>query len=408
MKHTLMSDNISKEDLNVLVDFLSQDPQPILTNNKRVKQFEKEWGDWLTNDPTKLCMSNNIMVNSGSSANQITFLSLKQILPEGAEVIVPPITWVSDISAVLQNGFTPVFCDINPKTLALDEDQLERKITGKTKVVFLTHVLGYNGLTDKILKLCEDNDLILVEDVCESHGATFKGKKVGTFGKISNFSFYYAHHMTSIEGGMVSTSDHEIYQSCRMFRSHGMVREASNDLLKKKYAEEYPDLNPDFIFAEAAYNFRSTEINAVLASNQLKRLDVNNKRRSENYYTFTNNLDPEKFRANLNHEGNSSYAFTPILNEPDFALRDKIEKKLNEFGIEFRRGLSGGGNQIRQPYIEKYVKNFNIKVNGTYKAPNPLDYPEADHCHYFGWYIGNYPDLEESKINHITEILNED
>ena len=140
MKHTLMSDNISKEDLNVLVDFLSQDPQPILTNNKRVKQFEKEWGDWLTNDPTKLCMPNNTMVNSGSSANQITFLSLKQILPEGAEVIVPPITWVSDISAVLQNGFTPVFCDINPKTLALDEDQLARKITGKTKVVFLTHV----------------------------------------------------------------------------------------------------------------------------------------------------------------------------------------------------------------------------------------------------------------------------
>ena len=213
MKHPLMSDNISKEDLNVLVDFLSQDPQPILTNNKRVKQFEKEWGEWLTNDPTRLCMPNNIMVNSGSSANQITFLSLKQILPEGAEVIVPPITWISDISAVLQNGFTPVFCDINPKTLAIDEDELQEKITRKTKVVFLTHVLGYNGLTDKILKLCEDNDLILVEDVCESHGATFKGKKVGTFGKISNFSFYYAHHMTSIEGGMVSTDDPEIYLS---------------------------------------------------------------------------------------------------------------------------------------------------------------------------------------------------
>ena len=211
MKHPLMSDNISKEDLNVLVDFLSQDPQPILTNNKRVKQIEKEWGEWLTNDPTRLCMPNNIMVNSGSSANQITFLSLKQILPEGAEVIVPPITWISDISAVLQNGFTPVFCDINPKTLAIDEDELEEKITRKTKVVFLTHVLGYNGLTDKILKLCEDNDLILVEDVCESHGATFKGKKVGTFGKISNFSFYYAHHMTSIEGGIVSTDDPEIY-----------------------------------------------------------------------------------------------------------------------------------------------------------------------------------------------------
>ena len=111
------------------------------------------------------------------------------------------------------------------------------------------------------------------------------------------------------------------------------------------------------IFTEAAYNFRSTEINAVLASNQLKRLDQNNKRRNENYYTFMNNLDSEKFRTNLNHEGNSNYAFTPILNEPDFNLRDKIEEKLYKYDIEFRRGLSGGGSQIRQPYIEKYVKN---------------------------------------------------
>ena len=329
------------------------------------------------------------------------------MLPEGAEVIVPPITWISDISAVLQNGFTPVFCDINPKTLAIDEDCLLDKITRKTKAVFLTHVLGYNGLTDNILKLCKDNDLILVEDVCESHGATFKGQKVGTFGDISNFSFYYAHHMTSIEGGMVSTTNPEIYQLCRMFRSHGMLREATDDTLKQEYIDDYPDLNSDFIFTEAAYNFRSTEINAVLASNQLKRLDANNEQRNKNHYTFINNLNSERFRTDLNHEGNSNYAFTPILNEPDFNLRDKIEERLNKYDIEFRRGLSGGGSQIRQPYIEKYIKNFNIKINGIYKAPDPLDCPEADHCHHFGWYIGNYPELGESKINYITEILNE-
>ena len=151
MKHPLMSDNISKEDLNVLVDFLSQDPQPILTNNKRVKQFENEWGQWLTNDPTRLCMPNNIMVNSGSSANQITFLSLKQILPEGAEVIVPPITWISDISAVLQNGFTPVFCDINPKTLAIDEDELEEKIYTSTRKL-MRHQDNWFKKSDKRIK----------------------------------------------------------------------------------------------------------------------------------------------------------------------------------------------------------------------------------------------------------------
>jgi CDP-6-deoxy-D-xylo-4-hexulose-3-dehydrase len=387
MKHPLMSDNIAKDDLEVLVEFLSQDSQPILTNNKKVRQFEQEWGDWIG-------MPRNVMVNSGSSANEITFLALKQILPAGSEVILPPITWVSDVAAVLHNGFTPVFCDINSKTLAIDEDELEKKITKDTKVVFLTHVLGYNGLTDKILKLCKDNDLILVEDVCESHGATFKGQKVGTFGSISNYSFYYAHHMTSIEGGMVSTTDPEIYEYCRMFRSHGMVRESTSEDLKAKYIADNPSLNSDFIFSEAAYNFRSTEINAVIASNQLKRLDDNNKQRSENLYRFADNLDSDRYITDLNYEGNSNYAFTPILKAPDFEERDRIESLLKEREIEFRRGLSGGGSQIRQPYLSKYTKL------------NPLDYPVAEHCHNFGWYIGNYPGIEESKIKYVTEALN--
>src|SRR5262249_4656582 len=141
------------------------------------------------------------------------------------QVIVPAITWVSDIAAVLQNGFEPVFVDIDPRTLGMDNEQVLEKITPRTHAVFLTHVLGYNALTSSLLKELERRGIPLLEDVCESHGATFEDRKLGAFGIASNFSFYYAHHLSTIEGGMVSTSNTELYEMLRMLRSHGMVRE---------------------------------------------------------------------------------------------------------------------------------------------------------------------------------------
>src|SRR4029077_17164484 len=118
--------------------------------------------------------------------------------------------------------------------------------------------------TDQLLSELQQRHIPLVEDVCESHGATHNGKKLGSFGWISNFSFYYAHHMSTIEGGMVCTNDEEVYQTVRMLRSHGMVREATSSGVKDKFQQKHPDLNPDFIFAYPAYNMRSTELNAVL------------------------------------------------------------------------------------------------------------------------------------------------
>ena len=147
-----------------------------------------------------------MFLNSGSSANQITMLALKELYGSG-EIIVPPLTWVSDIAAVMQNGFTPIFCDINLTNLALNSKEVEKKITKNTRAIFLTHILGYNGLTQELLDLCAKKNIMLIEDVCESHGATFNGKRCGTFGLVSNFSFYYAHHMSSIEGGMLCLND---------------------------------------------------------------------------------------------------------------------------------------------------------------------------------------------------------
>jgi len=381
----LMDDNITREDVNSVIDFLNQDQIPKLTNGPKVVEFEKQWSEWVG---TK----HSLFVNSGASANELTMLALRYMYGDG-EVIVPPLTWISDVSSVLFAGFKPVFVDINFDNLSFDLNKLKEAITPKTRAIFLTHVLGINGLTDELLNLCKENNILLIEDVCESHGTTFKGKKVGSFGFASNFSFYFAHHMSTIEGGMICTNDDKFYQMCRALRSHGMMREMTDDNMKQEIIEKYPDLNPDFIFVGPAHNFRSTEINAVIGLNQLPRLDDNNKKRVANFNYFISNLNAEKYITELRTAGQCNYAFIVIMRDNSFEVRDKIEATLKEKGIEFRRGLSGGGNQMRQPFMTQF--NYNLDK-----------YPNIEHVHNFSWYIGNYPTLPQEKIDYLLEVLN--
>lgn len=381
----LMRNNIAREDLNAVIDLLQQDDL-ILTQSKNVRAFEQEWSDWLG-------VKHSVFVNSGSSANLLTMAALA--LEGPGEVIVPTLTWVSDIASVLQCGFKPVFVDIDPRTLGMDTRQVLEKITPRTRAVFLTHVLGYNALNQDLLDGLAERGIPLIEDVCESHGATFEGRKLGTFGLASNFSFYYAHHLSTIEGGMLCTNDARLYETFRMLRSHGMVRESADESLRAKYRSEHPDLNPDFIFAFPAYNVRSTEINAVMGRSQLRRLDANNEARSLNLRTFLANLDPDKYRTDFATEGSCNYAFTLILKEPDIALRDRVMAALKENRIEFRRGTAGGGNQLRQPYLRRLIADREWER-----------YPNVDHVHFFGFYIGNYPDLAEADILRLCDLLN--
>jgi CDP-6-deoxy-D-xylo-4-hexulose-3-dehydrase len=386
MSWPLMRNNITRDDLQAVIRFLSAD-DPILTQAKQVELFEQEWSAWLG-------VRHSVFVNSGSSANLITMAALRHRFGPG-EVIVPTLTWVSDITAVLHAGLTPVFVDIDPHTLGMDNDAVIAKLTPRTRAVFLTHVLGYNALGERLLDVLRERHVPLVEDVCESHGATFQGRKLGTFGLASNFSFYYAHHMSTIEGGMVSTDDADLHAMLRMLRSHGLVREAGSDAVKSRYAEAHPDLAPDFIFALPGFNVRSTEINAVLGRSQLRRLDVNNERRRSNLAVFLRHLDASKYFTEFATEGSCNYAFTLVLRHPDDALRDRVMASLRERGIEFRRGTSGGGNQLRQPYLRGIVD------------PDELArFPRVDHIHFYGFYIGNYPDLDSSRIVALCDMLN--
>ncbi len=356
----LMKNNISRADLAVVISFLQQD-DPILTQASQVQAFEKEWSAWLG-------VKHSVFVNSGSSANLLTIAALRERYGLG-EIIVPTLTWVSDIASVIQCGFKPVFVDIDRRTLGMDNAEIIGKITSQTKAVFLTHVLGYNALSQSLMDELDARKIPLIEDVCESYGATFAGRKLGTFGLMADFSFYYAHHLTTVEGGMISTNDGDLYETLRMLRSHGMVRESSSAALRQSYAEKHPDLNPDFIFAFPAYNMRSTEISAVMGRSQIKRLDENNRLRSENLALFLKSLDPAKYRIDFETAGNCNYAFTLVLKRPDPVLCDKVMKTLDCYGVEYRRGTSGGGNQLRQPYLKRLLGGPDLKAisqRGTY------------------------------------------
>lgn len=386
--HPLMENNISEQDISAVLTFLKKNKKRIFTQSEKVSQFEKSWSRWLG-------VKYSIFVNSGSSANLLTLLAVKILYGKG-EIILPTLTWISDIASAIQNGFKPVFVDINPKNLCMDENDIIKKISKNTKAVFITHAQGFNGLSNNLIKILKKKKILLLEDVCESHGATFGKKKLGTFGLISNFSFYYAHHLSTIEGGMVCTNDKKVYELVRMLRAHGMARESGNQKFEKETIKKYPDLSPKFIFLYPAYNMRNNEISATIGISQLKRLDKNNFTRSKNLKIFLENLDKRHYRTEYDIKGNSNYAFPLVLKNKNFKNRNLLEKIMIKHKIEFRRGNAGGGNQLRQPYLRNIIKkNLSLK-----------NFSEVDHVHFFGYYIGNYPSLKKEKIIKICNILN--
>ena len=388
-KHPLMKNNFTRSDMSAVKKVISE-KNLVLTQSKNVRRFENRWSRWLG-------VKYSTFVNSGASANFITLAILKHSNKNKNknQIIVPSLTWISDVASVIMNGFKPVFVDANLENLSMNVDQVIKKVSKKTLAVFITHTLGFNGLNEKLIKTLKRKKIHLIEDVCESHGATFKNKKLGTFGLISNFSFYYAHHMTTIEGGMICTNDKKIYEMSRILRSHGMLRESGNKSYEKKVIKKNKTLSPQFTFLYPALNFRNTEIGAAIGLNQLKNLTKNNSNRSNNFKYFINLLDGNKYWKAFDFKGNSNYAFPIILKTKNISKRNLFERVLEENGIEFRRGTAGGGNQLRQPYLKEFSKNINFKK-----------FKNVDHIHFFGYYIGNYPTLKKSKIKEIAIILN--
>ena len=390
-KWQLINDSITQEDKQELIDYISID-NVRFTQGSKVKEFENVWSEWLG-------VKHSVFVNSGASANYIMVSIMKELKGVG-EVIVPTLGWVSDVSPIVNLGLKPVFVDVSLETFSTDLKKIKSLVNQNTIGVTLVHCLGFNAITNELVKYCKDKDLFLIEDCCESHGATYKGKKIGIFGDVSNFSFYFGHHMTTIEGGMVCTNDDEIFQYAKMFRSHGMTRLdylQSDELgvkLQKKYEILYPDLNPLFTFAVPGYNVRNQELNATLGLSQIKRLDYNIGKRVDNLYIWLDGLNSSLFKTDYKTDGNSNFALPLIVLNNDKDRFIRVCQILDRNQVEYRVGTAGGGNQARQPYLEK----FDFIVG---------DLLSSDYIHEFGLYIGNHPELKEEQIKELCKKLNE-
>jgi CDP-6-deoxy-D-xylo-4-hexulose-3-dehydrase len=379
----LMEDTITLRDRIKMSLFLLTYSR--LTNGPKVRQFEKEWSEWLG-------VKHSLYVSSGSTANSLLISAVKEYygLRDGDKVLVPSTTWMTNVAPVFQAGLQPIFCDINLQNFSFDIEELKyvASVHPDIKVVFITHLIGLSSDVEKVREIFP-NALIL-EDVCESHGVEGpEGKKRGTDSVGSTFSFYFGHHMTTIEGGMVCTNNTELYELMRLKRSHGMAREASPHLFER-YAEENPDIDKMFLFMTDGYNFRNHEVCAVLGLSQLKRLDKNIQIRRDNYEFFNQKLlESDKYHIPEYQIGNSSFSFPLICIDGKRTI--VIKNTLNENGIEFRPVISG--NLLRHPAFKKY------------KLCTQRENPNVETLHKNGLYVGNSQYVTKKKIDKLFNIL---
>ena len=261
----LQENVLSREDLDSLISFINETSR--FTQFTKVREFEERFAEW------QGCKY-GVFVNSGSSANLVLINALKQIYGwlDGDEIIVPAVTWSTNIDPIMQCGLKPVFVDVNLQDFSFDYNHIEENISNRTKAIFITHLIGFPSNIPLIKKIIKNRDIVIMEDCCESQGANINKVKVGNFGIGSTFSFYWGHHMTSVEGGMICTENEELYRLAVLKRSHGLARELPSryhDDLKKKY----PDVDFQFLFLTDGFNVRNTELHAVLGLIQLSKID---------------------------------------------------------------------------------------------------------------------------------------
>jgi len=335
-----------------------------LTISDKTRLFENKFS-------IKLKLKYSLMVNSGSSANLLALQCLinpyrKNRLSSGDEVIIPTLCWSTSLWPIIQSGLKPIFVDIDENSLNIDEKQIEKQITKKTKAILLVHVLGNSCNMDQIIKIKKKYNLILIEDTCESLGSKYRDKYLGTFGEFSSFSFYSSHQISSGEGGMISCKNVEDYNIIKSLRSHGWSRGTSfeNRIYKKN-----KNLDKRFIFFNSGYNLRPTEISAAIGYNQFKRLDKLIKIRNLNRVKIIKAILKNRIlqtKLGFFKENNNvvaSWFGIPIKILINSKNKNKIIKKLEKNGIETRPIISG--NFAKQPASIKYGLSINKKFPKT-------------------------------------------
>ena len=352
---------LEKADLNAAIKVINSKK---ITMGEKTKKIENYFNK-------KIVKINSLMVNSGSSANLLIFQCLinpmvKKLKP-GDEVLVPAICWSTSLWPIIQSGLKVKFVDIDIETLNISLLDLEKKVSRKTKALMLVHALGNCADMTKLTNICKKNNIILIEDTCEALGSTFKNKPLGTFGEFSSFSFYYSHHITSGEGGMVCTKNSKYFEIIKSLRSHGWSRDLTKS---KKIANKYKNIDKNWIFINSGFNLRPTDINAAIGIQQLKRIKKILLIRKYNFIKIKNELiKNKKFNKqfsiieNQKHSNIAWFGIPFILNSKDKKYKLSVMDKLNKKGVMTRPIISG--NFANQPSIKLYKIKTGTKLDNA-------------------------------------------
>jgi len=367
-----------------------------VTMGRKVKEFEKAFADYIG-------AKHAIMFNSGSSANLIALSIVTNPwfpdrLHPGDEVIVPAVCWSTTVFPIINCGLIPVFVDVDLDTLNLSVKKIEKALSKKTRAIIPVHLLGNPCDMRKITEIAEDKKLILIEDACEAHGAELEGKKVGSFGLMGTFSFFFSHHISTIEGGMLVTNDDKVAELARVMRAHGWVRDMNN---KEAIIKENPDIDPRFLFVNIGYNFRPTELQGAIGIHQIKKLDDFVKIRRENARYWTEELKkyPDFFLVHDETPGTKHtwFAYPVTVAKTAPFSKKELQSFLESRGVETRQIESG--NMAEQPVM----KLFPHKTAG--------DLPNARFIMRNSFFWGNHHQIGKIErrmiINYVKEFLSE-
>jgi len=378
---TLVKDTIDNKDIDRLIDWLKTYPR--LSKGPVTLEFEEKYSNWLGR-------KYSVFVNSGSSANILMLSALQQgEYLKNNKVVVPSVAWATDLAPVIQLGLEPILCDSNTEDLSADLGHLEKIFREESpSVLMFVSVLGLVPNMDKIVKLCDEYNVILLEDTCEAMGCEYKGQKLGTFGKMSTFSTFFGHHISTIEGGIISTNDFELYELLLSIRSHGWDRDLSVETQFQLQQDwDVSDFDAMYTFYYSGFNMRSTDLQAYIGLTQIDKLRDWGKRREKNFHLYNELIKNDYWKVKSRPDCLESNFAYPIIHPK----RDEIVKTLTANKVEVRPMICG--SMGTQPF---YVKKY-----GELKLPNVSIIDE------YGFYVPNNPKLTKEEVSFISGLVNE-
>ncbi|MBI5236209.1 MAG: DegT/DnrJ/EryC1/StrS family aminotransferase [Deltaproteobacteria bacterium] len=382
-RYNLASSTWGEEEKQAIFNVMASD---MFTMGRKVREFEERFA-------ARFGMKHAVMANSGSSANLIAIGSLfyrkDNPLKRGDEVIVPCISWATTFHPLHQYGLKLRFVDVDLHTLNYDMTALAKAITPKTRMIAAVSILGNPCRFDEITALCDEKDIILFEDNCESMGARFNGRYTGTFGLVNTFSTFFSHHISTMEGGLVLTDDKELYNILKSLRNHGWTRDQDHD--SPIFERKKDDFFEAYRFILPGYNVRPGEMHGAIGLAQLEKLDGFIKARRDNAAYFQSLFkDDERFIIQKEIGLSSWFAFTMIVNPASGISREAVLTRLKEAGIEHR--IITGGNILRHDVIKYYDHTVTGSVN-------------ADTAHYNGFFVGNHPYDIRGSLDYLSATL---